>query len=75
MNGYSSACGLQKEFGPVFALHSFIQHAVNDKRIKLEASFKRCYSQMMNARFGVKTMQQLARKMQKFKWNVDGQIE
>ena len=30
---------------------------------------------MMSAKFGVKTMQQLARKMQKFKWNVDGQIE
>ena len=30
---------------------------------------------MMSTKFGVKTMQQLARKMQKFKWNVDGQID
>ena len=33
-----SACGLQKQFGAVFALCLYIQHAVESQQPKLEAS-------------------------------------
>ena len=79
LNRWLFICGLKKECGPVFALHPFIWHAVNDEWRQIEASFyKLAIARWWSPRLAHKALQyvqRLASQQREFKWNVDRQTD